>query len=83
MESVSRVMTREMLDINKEMTRLDKYCDALKNRVFIRTKTIVNAGMVYEAKRTRFWKLVTKTWPETITWSNATIRCDETILFTK
>lgn len=82
METISKAKTIEMENLSKELERLRKYCKALRCRIFVRTKTIVDAEMVYEAKRTEFWKKVVETWPETKLYSG-TERADGTILFEK
>lgn len=73
-------MTTKIKEINTELVKLLAYKDALKCKVFVRTKTIVNAIIAYEAIRTKFWKAVTKQWPETRLMSG-TVRVDDTINF--
>jgi len=76
----SKSMTIEMIKIHESARKLAGYVEALKSRIFVRRKTIVDAINARDYEYSRFWICVTKTWPET-RGLPATIHKDDTVSF--
>jgi len=77
---IIKIMTLEIVEKLELMDECAAYVNTLKAKTFVRTKTIVDAIMIYKSVRADFWKMVSKTWPETRGLPGK-IHADATIVF--
>lgn len=77
---IVKQMTIEQIEADKIYQKMNSRVEALKSKMFVREKTLVDALNAKDEAHTSFWLLVTKTWPK-LKGMSAQKFSDNTIVF--